>query len=145
VVSSSVVADEPTIPPAPRAARPPGEAPRVELATAPAERVAAGESTPTPPPLPPSPASAAAEVWLEDAVTRPSALIDIAPSIAGPISVTGSVPGPLRAELETIEALREAQTQTARGARRLLALSTVTSFAVGLALGALLFRGCGVG
>jgi hypothetical protein len=92
----------------------------------------------TPPPLPPSPASHAAEVWLEDAVTRPSALTDIAASM----NSSSGTRAPVRSEMDPIEALREAHAQAARTSRKLLALSTTTAFAVGLALGAVLFRGC---
>jgi hypothetical protein len=90
----------------------------------------------TPPPLPPSPASAAAEVWLEDAVTRP-ALGDpteaLVQSGTNPAVAAGIDPDP-------IAALREAHAQAQRAARKLLLLSIVTAFAVGLALGVLLLR-----
>jgi hypothetical protein len=95
----------------------------------------------TPPPLPPSPASAAAEVWLEDAVTRPSALSDLAARLAGSLSSSSKVV--VTAEIDPIEALREAHQQAARASLKLLLLSTATAFASGLALGAALFRGCG--
>ena len=93
----------------------------------------------TPPPLPPSPASAAAEVWLEDAVTRPSALSDIAPSM----NLSSSSRVPVRPEMDAVSALREAHEHAVRAARKLLALSTTTAFAVGLLLGVVLVKGCG--
>jgi hypothetical protein len=90
----------------------------------------------TPPPLPPSPASAAAEVWLEDAVTRPSMLPDLVDSSSGVmLASSGNVPV-VPAAPNVIPTL-----QHERGGRALLILSSATSFAVGLVLGALLFRG----
>lgn len=90
----------------------------------------------TPPPLPPSPASAAAEVWLEDAVTRP-AMGDPLSALANSSASTRVSP---RVEPDPIAALREAHEQAQRQGRRLLVLSIVTAFAVGLALGVLLLR-----
>ena len=88
----------------------------------------------TPPPLPPSPASAAAEVWLEDAVTRPSMLSDIAASMAGPtrdgIAIAGA---PAFAAFEPSAHER-------RTARIVLILTSATTFILGMILGALLFR-----
>jgi hypothetical protein len=90
----------------------------------------------TPPPLPPSPASAAAEVWLEDAVTRPSMIADLAGSSSGQTA------RPLAAiPVAPAFAAFSPDAAAARSARTLLILSSATSFAVGLVLGALLFRG----
>jgi hypothetical protein len=89
----------------------------------------------TPPPLPPSPASAAAEVWLEDAVTRPSMISDLA--VTSSAQTRGA---PLVASSPAFAAFAP-DAVAARNARRLLILSSATSFAVGLVLGALLFRG----
>jgi hypothetical protein len=91
----------------------------------------------TPLPLPPSPASAAAEVWLEDAVTRP-ALGDPLATLVQSGANTKVSP---RIEADPVVALREAHAREQRAARKLLVLSIVTAFAVGLALGALLLRG----
>lgn len=91
----------------------------------------------TPLPLPPSPASAAAEVWLEDAVTRPSMLSDIAGS-------PGSISSGLHPVVAAASAHPTGSVSAAadlRNARRLLILSSATCFVVGLILGALLFRG----
>jgi len=93
---------------------------------------------PTPPPLPPSPASAAAEVWLEDAVTRPSMISDLAETSTGPASGGNpTVPAP------PAFAAFSPDVAAARSARRFLILSSATSFVVGLVLGALLFRARG--
>jgi hypothetical protein len=92
----------------------------------------------TPPPLPPSPAASAAEVWLEEAVTRPSAFADIASHVGH-----APTPPPHR-ELgasEPLLALREAHALALRSMRVLLVLSVATAFVVGLILGALVFRG----
>lgn len=91
----------------------------------------------TPPPLPPSPAAGAAEVWLEDAVTRPS-LGDPMANLSQSGTVTRVA---ARVDQDPIAALREAHAHTQRAFRKLLVLSIVTAFAVGLALGALLLRG----
>jgi hypothetical protein len=90
----------------------------------------------TPPPLPPSPASAAAEVWLEDAVTRPA----MGDPLSALVSSSASTRVSARVEPDPIAALREAHEQAQRQARRLLVLSIITAFAVGLALGVLLLR-----
>ena len=92
----------------------------------------------TPPPLPPSPASAAAEVWLEDAVTRPSMISDLAGTSAGPAS-GGNPTVPAAPAFAAFSP----DVAAARSARTLLILSSTTSFVVGLVLGALLFRGRG--
>jgi len=83
-----------------------------------------------------SPASAAAEVWLEDAVTRPSMISDLAGTSAGPAS--GGNPAVPAAPAF---AAFSPDVAAARNARTLLILSSATSFVVGLVLGALLFRG----
>lgn len=99
------------------------------------EAESAVQETP-PPPLPPSPASAAAEVWLEDAVTRPSMISDLAGTSAGQASaIHAAVPA------APAFAAFSPDVAAARNARTLLILSSVTSFAVGLLLGALLWRG----
>lgn len=124
----------------PRGASPPPPGPIDDGATIPVTLASQDELGPdnTPPPLPPSPASAAAEVWLEEAVTRPSAFADI-------VSLVGSTPGMTPAAgtpfvTDPVEAMREAHAQALRSMRMLLILSAVTAFAVGLALGALIFR-----
>ena len=92
----------------------------------------------TPPPLPPSPASAAAEGWLEDAVTRPSMLPDLAGRSGGSgLGVSGILPPLSPPVVSTVMPAIAHE----RGGRALLILSSATSFAVGLVLGALLFRG----
>src|SRR5262249_25169107 len=90
----------------------------------------------TPPPLPPSPASAAAEVWLEEAATRPSGFTDLASSVG--IS-SGNQPSPAPG-IDAISALREAHGQAIRSLRVVLVLAILTAFTVGMVLGALLFR-----
>ena len=91
----------------------------------------------TPPPLPPSPASHAAEVWLEEAATRPSGFTDLASKVG--VS-SGSIPGAPAPGIDAIGALREAHGQAVRSLRVILVLATVTAFTVGMVLGALLFR-----
>jgi hypothetical protein len=112
-------------------------------ATVPVPLVEDDTVTRTPPPLPPSPASAAAEVWLEDAVTRPSALSDFAPSMAGQTVPGLHSSGSHRVELDPLAALRDAHAREMRAMRRLTILASATSMAVGLALAALVLRGCG--
>ncbi len=94
----------------------------------------------TPPPLPPSPAASAAEVWLEEAVTRPSAFAHLA-------SQVGTSPGALTPSEGTsvllsdpVAAMRDAHAQAMRSLRIMLILSSVTAFTLGLVLGVLLFR-----
>ena len=91
----------------------------------------------TPPPLPPSPASHAAEVWLEEAATRPSGFTDLASRVG--VS-SGSVPGAPAPGIDAISALREAHGQAIRSLRVVLVLASLTAFTVGMVLGALLFR-----
>jgi len=98
--------------------------------------------TRTPLPLPPSPASHAAESWLEEAVTRPSALSDIAPSMAGQTHPGMQSSGSHRVDLDPLAALRDVHVREMRALRKLMILSSATAAAVGLALGALLLRGC---
>ena len=100
--------------------------------------------TRTPLPLPPSPASHAAESWLEEAVTRPSALSDIAPSLTGHTLPGGlQSSGSHRVDLDPLTAMRDAHVREMRALKRLMILSSATAAAVGQALGALLLRGCG--
>jgi hypothetical protein len=89
----------------------------------------------TPPPLPPSPASAAAEVWLEDAVTRPSMLSDIARSVS-----SGSAAAATDASPPSFAAFSP-DAAAARNALVVLILTSATTFILGVILGALLFRG----
>jgi hypothetical protein len=112
-----------------------------DSATVPVPLLEADEGPPletTPPPLPPSPASAAAEVWLEDAVTRPSMLPDLAGTSAGnTMGQSGTMPALAAPVLPSVIPA----VQVEHGSRALLILSSATSFVVGLILGALLFRG----
>jgi hypothetical protein len=91
----------------------------------------------TPPPLPPSPAASAAEVWLEEAVTRPSAFADLASQVG---SSPGTTPVGLPQDSDPLAAVREAHAQAMGTMRMILVLSVATAFVVGLILGALMFR-----
>lgn len=104
----SITAVEPLKPPSsagdlaarpslPLHALPSGEfrAPQVDPLTSPRTLV-----EPTPAPLPPSPAAADAEVWFEEAPTRPSALSDIAPSLPG--AAVGRTRSPVPGVVERI-------------------------------------------
>jgi hypothetical protein len=87
----------------------------------------------TPPPLPPSPAAASAEVWLEEAVTRPAIVTDLA--------AMGDSLRDSRSEARSPAFAAFAHEQvSARHARVVLILSSTIFFLVGLILGAILFR-----
>jgi hypothetical protein len=128
---------------------------------------------PTPAPLPPSPAAKDAEVWFEEAPTRPSALGDIAPSMPGGATRTrtGRTPLPgtpsgIRAasrdtgstaaagaatavDGESLPAVETEQVYDVGGAERarppwlVPALASAMSLVIGMVLGALLFGGGG--
>jgi hypothetical protein len=106
---------------------------------------------PTPAPLPPAPRAADAEVWFEEAPTRPAALSDMAPP--PPAKPKGGLPGAPEpraatgtdAWYEQQRAQSSAEYSDRRRTILIPALASAISLVVGILLGALIFGGGGGG